>query len=316
MDVHFGIGRHVHVDHGFELRHIQTARSHIGGHQHRATAVGKLHQNLIALALLKFAVQGQSAEALGLQDRDQITALLLGVAKRQGRFGSKVTEQLRHGMQSLTFIHFKAQLLDLGGIVLRLDFDGLRISHELRRQLVDAFGVSGREQQGLSIRRTLARYFGDVIEKTHVQHAIGLVQHQGVDVLQSQGAALQVIHDAPRRSHHHMRAMLQTQGLSTQSDATTQSHHLDVAHRAGESTNFLRDLICQLAGRAQDHRLRIELRGIEFFDQGNAKRCCFSAACAGLRQQIATSQGQGQAGGLNGRHGCVAKLGEVGQRLR
>jgi hypothetical protein len=89
VDVHLGVGRHVHVDDGGQVGNVQPARRHVGGHQHRAAAVGKLHQHLVALALLQLAIQRQRAEALGLQHAHQVAALLLGVAKRNRRLGRK-----------------------------------------------------------------------------------------------------------------------------------------------------------------------------------------------------------------------------------
>ncbi len=34
MHMHFGVGCDVDVDHGFELRNVQSARGDVGGHQH------------------------------------------------------------------------------------------------------------------------------------------------------------------------------------------------------------------------------------------------------------------------------------------
>jgi hypothetical protein len=48
-----------------------------------AAAVGELHQHLVAVALLQVAVQFQRHDALGLQHRHQVAALLLGVAEGQ-----------------------------------------------------------------------------------------------------------------------------------------------------------------------------------------------------------------------------------------
>jgi hypothetical protein len=67
MDMDFGIGRDVDVDHGFELVDVEAARGDVGGDQHRATAVGELDQHLVALALLHLAVQRHGDEALGAQ---------------------------------------------------------------------------------------------------------------------------------------------------------------------------------------------------------------------------------------------------------
>jgi hypothetical protein len=106
---------------------VQPARRHVGGHQHRATAVGKLHQHLVALALLQLAIQRQRAEALGLQHAHQVAALLLGVAKRNRRLRAEVVEQLRHRVQALAVFHLVPALLDLalGMLGLHRDLHGL-----------------------------------------------------------------------------------------------------------------------------------------------------------------------------------------------
>jgi hypothetical protein len=59
VDVDFRVGRHVDVDHRFELGNVQPARGDVGGDEHRAAAVGELDQHLVALALFQIAVQGQ-----------------------------------------------------------------------------------------------------------------------------------------------------------------------------------------------------------------------------------------------------------------
>ena len=145
---------------------------------------------MVALTLLKLAVERQRTEALGLQHRHQVAALLFGVAKRQAGGGAKVVEQQGHGMQALAVIDFVANLLDLLCVVLGLHFDGVRLAHELSSQLVNALWVGGREQQGLTLSRALTRHLGDVVEKAHVEHAVGFVQHQHAHALQTQGTAL------------------------------------------------------------------------------------------------------------------------------
>ena len=54
VNMHLRIRTHIHVDHSGQFSHIQAPGCHIGRHQDVATAVGKLHHDLIALALLKF----------------------------------------------------------------------------------------------------------------------------------------------------------------------------------------------------------------------------------------------------------------------
>ena len=61
VDVNLRVGRDINVDDSFELRDVQAARGHVGCHQHRATAIGKLDQHLVAFALFHIAIQGQRA---------------------------------------------------------------------------------------------------------------------------------------------------------------------------------------------------------------------------------------------------------------
>ena len=120
-----------------------------------------------------------------------------------------MAQQLAHGVQAVGVGHLIKALLDQKLIGLgRGDFYALRAAHELVGQLLDSFWVSGREQQGLALGRALLGHLHDVVKKAHVQHAVGFVQHQGVQAFQRQVAALQVVHDAAGRAHHHMGAML------------------------------------------------------------------------------------------------------------
>ena len=82
-------------------------------------------------------------------------------------------------MQTFVFTHLVKELFDFVCRMHGLHFDGLRVAHELRRQLGNTFGISRREQQGLALGRTLLDELFHVVEKTHVQHAVGFVEHQG-----------------------------------------------------------------------------------------------------------------------------------------
>ena len=59
VDMDFSVLGDIDVNDGADGADVEAARGDIGGHQHRATAVGELHQQFVALTLFKFAVQGQ-----------------------------------------------------------------------------------------------------------------------------------------------------------------------------------------------------------------------------------------------------------------
>ena len=86
-------------------------------------------------------------------------------------------------MQAFALRDLVKDLANFAGIVLRLHFDVLWLAHELRSEFGNAVWVGSREQQSLSVLRTLAYQLRDVVKEAHVEHAIGFVQHQGFDGL-------------------------------------------------------------------------------------------------------------------------------------
>ncbi len=238
MDVDFGVGRDVDVDHRLEVGDVEAARRDVGRHQHRAAAIGELHQHLVAFALLELAEQGQRAEALGLQHLHQVAALLLGVAEGERACGRKwFSSRLTACRRSVSLTWYKRWTILPSSCwactVICCGFFG-----ELRRELRDALGVGGREQQRLALLRALPRDLRDVLEEAHVEHAVGFVEHQRVQRLEVEAAAVEVVHDAARGADHDVGAVLEAGQLAAQRDAAAQRDHLDVFLGAGRGGGF------------------------------------------------------------------------------
>ena len=83
MGMDLGVRGDIDIDHRLELRNIQAARGHIGGNQHRATAIGKLDQHLVAFALFQIAIQRECMKALSMQHFQQVATLLFGISEGQ-----------------------------------------------------------------------------------------------------------------------------------------------------------------------------------------------------------------------------------------
>ncbi|MNY30145.1 hypothetical protein D3C86_1642340 [compost metagenome] len=157
---------------------------------------------------------------------------------------------------------------------------------------------------------------GDVVEETHVEHAVRFVQHQRVDATQVQAAALDVIENAPRGAHNDMRAMDKAVDLWPHGRTAAQRQHLDVLFRARQAADFLRHLVGQFARGAEHQRLHVEAACVEPMQQCQAEGSGLAAAGLGLRDQVLASQRQRQAGGLDRRHGVVAELRQRGEHCR
>ena len=123
-----------------------------------------------------------------------------------------------------------------------------------------------------------------------------------------------MVQNAARRADHHVRTVFQADDLAAQRHAAAQRDYFDVAGGPGQTANLLRHLIGQLAGRAQHQGLDGHVGGLQLLHQGQAKGGGLAAAGAGLGDQVLARQRQRQAGRLDGRHGGVAQLGQVGHR--
>ena len=286
VNVDFRVGRHVDVDDGRQAGDVEAARGDIGRHQHRAALVGKAHQHLVALALLEFPIQREGAEALLLQRHHEPAALGFGIAESQCAGRTEMIEQQADRVAALAVVHLVPALLDLAARVLGRDLHRDRVAHELRCELGDAIGIGGRKEQGLAHCRALPGYGDDVVEETHVQHAVGFVEHQRVERVELQAGAFEVVHHAARCADHDMRAMLQGGELAAQRHTATQSHHLDIVVRPRQPSNFGRDLVGQLACRAQHQCLDRKTARVEVGKQRERKRSSLAAAGLGLGDQV------------------------------
>ena len=69
-------------------------------------------------------------------------------------------------------------LFDFALVVYPFDFNHFGVFGELARQFADCTVPSGGKQQGLAVFRRGVNDGFDVVDKTHVEHAVGFVEYQ------------------------------------------------------------------------------------------------------------------------------------------
>ncbi len=65
-----------------------------------------------------------------------------------------------------------------------------RVVQQPLRQSADVVGIGGGEQQILPLLRQQLDDFANVVDEAHVEHAIGLIEHQHLDLGEIRGALL------------------------------------------------------------------------------------------------------------------------------
>ena len=205
-------------------------------------------------------------------------------------------------------------VLDVGmAAFVARDFDAKRVLLILLRQRDDAARQGRREQQrAAGVRRGLEDEF-QILAKAEIEHLVGFVEHDGLQLRDVETAAPQVVAQPARRSDDDVRAV----GKLALFAARVHAADAGDDARAGvliEPGQFALHLQGQFARRRDDQgqRLAAPLEAIGVAEQilRNRQSVGDGLARAGLRrhQQVAADGGIGQHRRLHGRRLGVAAL--------
>ncbi len=159
------------------------------------------------------------------------------------------------------------------------NFDTGGIVEELVGEALDLRRHGGGVEQGLAGERQELADALHVRNEAHVQHPVGFVDHQDIDLGQHQPPALEMVEQAARRGNQHIDAAIQLLGLIVHRDAANEKRVAELGIFAVAVETF-RHLVCQFAGRFQHQ------------GAGHAR------LGAAARQHL--DHRQGEAGGLSG----------------
>ena len=137
----------------------------------------------------------------------------------------------------------------------RRDVNFLRVHQERIGEAADFLRHGRREEQGLADFRQLPDDFLDIGDEPHVEHPVGLVDHQDLDVAQQDAAALEMIDQAARRRDQHVDTAAELLRLVVHRDAADQKRLAELVELA-VFVEVLRDLHREFARRRQDQRAR------------------------------------------------------------
>ncbi|CFE00772.1 Uncharacterised protein [Bordetella pertussis] len=224
VDIVFGVVRQVVVDDAGHAGHVQAARRDVGRHQHFQIAGLERLERLHAVALGLVAVDRLGLHAVTLELARQPRGADLGVGKHDDLLQAARLDQVHHRRPLGIAMHLVGDLRDgVGRGVARGDFDLHRVVQVRTAQLADFIAERGREQQPLALRRQQADDAFEIGQKAHVEHAVGLVEHQDADLAEVDVLLLDVIEQAPRRGHQDFATA--PQGFLLRTDVHAAEHH-------------------------------------------------------------------------------------------
>src|SRR5690606_21605793 len=169
----------------------------------------------------------------------------------------------------------------------------------------------GREQHRLAVFRNFANDGTGVFDESHIEHAIGLVQYQELNLLQGEYPLVEEVEQSPGGSYQYFGAFTQRRNLVSCRYATKDDGMFD-ARTADIYGDVFADLDGQFSCGSKDQCFRplgspVCLSRNQLFDDGQRKCGRLSRAGLGTGQHITLLEYGGNSLLLDGSRGLVTR---------
>ena len=129
----------------------------------------------------------------------------------------------------------------------------------------------GREHQRVMICRQRFEDLVDAIRETHIQHLVGLVEHDVRHLFEMGLAAMHQVHQTARRGNDNLHTLFQGPYLRLDGSTAIYGLHVYPLHIFGEIAEVVGNLQTQFPRRREYQCLRLASRRVYPFQQGDAK---------------------------------------------
>ncbi|MNP25414.1 hypothetical protein D3C76_1182220 [compost metagenome] len=202
MDVILGDDRQVEVDHQRQVFDVQATGRHVGSDQNLHFTRLEAVERALAGRLGLVAVDAVGVDAQPLKFFHQRVHAVAGLGEHQYLLPLALAHQVHEQFRLALLVHRHDPLLDrIGRDVARADFDSQRIVEHLPGQQADVIGEGRGEQQRLTFLRQRAVNVRQLLGKAQVEHAVGFVQHQGLQLVELQRVLAEQVEQAARGRH-------------------------------------------------------------------------------------------------------------------
>ncbi len=263
MRVVFVGRRQVIVDDVRDARDIEAARSDVGSDQHAHVILLEEPERLLAAAMGLVAMDALRRNARTVEIVRETLDTVLGAAEDEHlvELGS-VREELYELRELVLRAYADDVLVDGVRRVASLYRYASRIIQEGTDERFDVARKGRREEERMALLRHRAHDLAHIADESHVEHAVSLVEYDGVEVRKRERTALHEVLEASRRTDDEVRITTQSAHLRLDASSSDAGYRVHV-ETLGEAVEFLFYLDGELARRHHDeHTLRTILNDL------------------------------------------------------
>ena len=321
MDVVLLVLRRIDVDDQFYPVDMHAARGYVGGDECLHAALRPTLQRSLPGTLRHATVHGDGSHA----EIIECVRYTLGgkaVLHEHDRFAGRI-DQVGKVLELRLVTRPHAQVtgtFEDGSVVFVAVGSGnrmeARVLHVVLDQVVDVAVERRREKQRLTLLGATVKQPRDLRRESHVGHAVGLVDHDKVDIVEDRFAAVDEVGEPTGRGDGDIDAALQIGDLAEHARATEERSHPAPLLAAVRHQN-VGDLLGQLTGRYEHQRARgvrtglfATLQECESIGQGLAR------SGGRFRADVVAAQRVGQGDLLDRKRGVDACVGKQGDQAR
>ncbi|KOT24528.1 DEAD/DEAH box helicase domain protein [Burkholderia mallei] len=256
--VHVVLGelRQVVVEHVRDAGDVDPARGDVGCDEHAHAALAQRADRAVARALRQVAVQRGRLEAGVGEAAGELVGVDLGRGEDDRLIERDIAQQvIEQAILVIAVVDVVHGLRDVRArFDLLRDLDALRILQQTVRERADLAVERRREQHRLARRGRRRDDRVDVVDETHVEHAVGFVEHEHLQFGQIDAAALEVVEQAPRRRDEDLRVLREQHQLLAVRDAAEDADRAQAAQVLAVRRRGRRHLHRELARRREDEQ--------------------------------------------------------------
>ncbi len=307
--VGLGVVRDVVVDDVRDAVDVETTSRNVGGHQNVDLAVLELADGALTLCLHDVAVDRGGGEAPGAQLLGELFGGLLGAHEHDHGLELFDLEDSSERFELALMRHLHVALRDVRcRRRLGLDGDLHRIVQVLLGDLADRGRHRGREQRDLLVLGSVGEDALHVLLEPHLEHLVGLVEHEVLEPGQVERALLEVVDDAARGADDDLRTLAQAGQLDPVGLAAVDGQNVQTRNVGGVLAERLGHLQRELAGRCQHQGLRRPTRDVETGQDRHCERSGLTRS--GLREadDVVARHQRRDGGRLDGRRALVSDV--------